>query len=318
MDITEFYKRLGVVLKGRTNLYVLDLSWHLHRNYNTFREFYVDIDGYHRPTGHLYGVLSTVKMILETDPGAAIVITQDGVPQERIDEMASSGSEYKEGRPELEFNFYADIPTIKAATCYLPQVYWAYNSDKECDDLMYALSRHAQKVKDFTGRIFVYSGDNDLLQSIDDRTSVIRSKSNRGFDEIDSERVKTDEKFTKKFHGVDPAHITNFRAICGDASDKIKGIERFPRDIAVKVAMSTDSIMNGWTYCPQNDKEKKWLNRLDEEIETVRRNYKLMKLPDDIVVNISKPKVNRESLLTILDKFELQSYKRFIEGGNYE
>ena len=304
--------KLEAILNSASNLYVLDLSWHLHRNYHVFDKMGINIDGYVRPTGHLYGVLSTIKMIKQHDSDAVIIITEDGVPQERIEALSGEEQTYKEGRAELDFNFYKDIPLLKAAACILPKVYWAFNEDKECDDLMYALAKQACKCTNFTGKCFIYSGDNDLLQAIDERISVIRNKSKDGFEEITNYTVQTDEKFVKKFHGVDTKHISNYRAICGDPSDKIKGIPRFPRDLAVKIAQSTESIMDGWTYCPQSETEKKWMDRLFEEIEIVRRNYKVMKLTDEFEVNLSKPSVKKENLYKTLDNMQLRSYIKYL------
>lgn len=305
---------LDKILKDTSNLYVLDLSWHLHRNSHVFDNMGVNIDGYVRPTGHIYGVLNTVKIIRQYDRNAVIIVTEDGKPVERIELMADGEVEYKEGRAKLEFNFYKDIPLIKAALCMLPNVYWAYNEDKECDDLMYALAKQATRCSQFNGKCYIYSGDNDLLQAIDNRISVIRNKSKDGFEEITDYTVRTDEKFLKKFHGVDTKHITNYRAICGDSSDKIKGISRFPRNIAVQIAMSTDNISEGHNFIPVTVTEKKWVQILCDERELVQRNYKLMKLKDDFEVKISNPKVKREKLLELLESVRVNSYISYLKN----
>lgn len=224
--MTEFEKRLELILRNKKSLYVLDLSWLLHRYYHAYKNMSVNIDGYQRPTGHIYGVLNTIKMITDNDKDCAIVICQDGTPVERNQIMADAGFGYKEGRPELEFNFYADVPYIKACSMLVPNVFWAYNSDKESDDLMFCLARHATAISNV--KVYVHSGDNDLLQSINENTVVIRHMGDHGWEEINEEVVTKDEKFVKKFHGVSPKYLPNFRAICGDASDKIRGIDRFP------------------------------------------------------------------------------------------
>lgn len=300
--------KLEEIVPKYKSVYVIDLSWMLHRYFAVFKNLSMNVNGYARPTGHIYGVLNAVKQICEFDRESVIFVTQDGVPVEREEVMAESGDCYKDGRPELEFNFYSDIPIIKAACCYLSNVYWAYNDDKECDDEMYAIVKQSEKL--FDGKCYVYSGDNDLLQAIDDRTSVIRNKTQKGFEEITDEVVKTDEKFVKKFHGVDTAHITHFRAIVGDSSDKIKGIPRFPRDVAVSIAMSYDG--DRCTFIPVTSKEKKYFDLYKQNKELLSRNYKIMKLRDDYEVNIEKPVINSDKLMELLDKFGLSSYKRFL------
>lgn len=310
----EYLSKLERCVSGTSNVYVLDLSWHLHRSYYTFRNMSVSIGGYERPTGHIYGVLSIIKMIREIDKDSCIILTQDGIPLNRI-QIVSETSEtgYKEGREELEYDFYRDIPYIKALCCVLPKVFWAYNEDKECDDEMYALSRHIQLVN-YSGKCYVYSGDNDLLQAIDERTVVIRNvvRNEKRFDEITDEVVRTDVKFTKKFNGVDTKHITNYRAICGDSSDKLKGISRFPRDIAVLVAMSSEDIRKGFSFVPVTDREKRYISVLKDNMEIVKRNYNLMKLQSDYEVKLYKPIVKKEKLSEVLETFKLRMFEGYL------
>lgn len=298
-----------------SNLYVCDLSWMLHRYYHAHQGMGVSISGYLRPTGHLFGVLNTFRLIRDEDPTAIIIMCEDGVPVERNAIMAESGEVgYKEGRAELEFNFYQDIPLIKACTSIIPRAYWAFIDDKESDDLMYALVRQAEEVETWTGRSFVHSGDNDLLQSINSRTVVIRHKDpSKGWEEINEEVVKNDERFVKKFHGVDPAHIVNFRAICGDPSDKIKGIPRFPRDIAVRVAMAQDDISQCCAFSSVTNKDVTWEQRLYTDMDLVKRNYRLMKLRSDFDIQLTKPTVKKDALVKYLDQFQINSFKNYLK-----
>lgn len=314
--MTEFENRLSCIIDGKKSLYVLDLSWLLHRYYHAYANMSIDIDGYQRPTGHIYGVLNTIKMIRQNDSNCAIIICQDGTPVERNEIMASTGVGYKEGRPELEFNFYTDVPAIKACAMAIRGVFWAYNDDKESDDLMYCLARRAVQLKDDI-KVYVHSGDNDLLQSIDEHTVVIRHMGDNGWEEINEEVVTTDERFTKKFHGVPPKYLPNFRAICGDSSDKIKGIYRFPREIAKRIAESQQYLEECCAFAPINDREYKWYREFEENQETVQRNLKLMRLTSNFDVNITKPIPKKEAVQDLISRFQLNSWKSYLQEEKY-
>ena len=96
----------------------------------------------------------------------------------------------------------------------------------------------------------------------------------------------------------------------GDSSDKIKGIPRFPRDVAVSIAMSYNG--DKCAFIPVTSKEKKYFDLYKQNKELLSRNYKIMKLRDDYEVNIEKPVINSDKLMELLDKFGLNSYKRFL------
>ena len=275
---------LSRILEGRSNLYVLDLSWHLYRSYFAFKNLYVDVEGFHRPTGNIYGVEKAIDSILSSDPEACIILAQDGYPKRRIELL---GESYKAGRAEREWDFNVDNNLIQAITCSIPNVFWAYGVEQESDDLMYALSREAMRVPTFVGKVYLYTGDNDLLQAINDRVFVVRKFDNGHFDVIDRSRVIHDDVFVKKFHGVDPEHIVEFRAIVGDSSDNIRGIPRFPRDVAYTIAMGLLII---------TEKQEKWYEVYNQNKDLIDRNRQVMKLSEDIDYNVTCRKVNREGL----------------------
>lgn len=299
---------LEKILQGKNSLFLMDLSWHLHRNSHTFENMCVDVDGYQRPTGHIYGVLSTIKMIRKYDENSVIIICQDGYPKERLEAVEG----YKEGRPELKYDFYKDVNIIKASSCILPNIYWAFNEDKESDDEMYALAKQAVKV--FDGKVYIYSGDNDLLQALEERIVIVRQKqkNGNGFDEIVESSLLEDRKLLEKFNGVNVKHLVNYRAIVGDSSDKIQGIPRFPRKLAVNIAMSTDCICDGHNYKPVTDTEVKYCKLLAENKDLIRRNYKAMKLTDDYVVTLTKPKVRLQKLYEMLEELKVKSWLKYL------
>lgn len=306
-------KNLEPIVKNRSVVVLMDLSWHLHRNYNALKVG-VDVEGYMRPTGHLYGILNTVISIRKGYPDALIIMCKDGVPRERQElQAAVEGQDYKEGRPELEFDFYKDIPVLESALYMIPGVVFAYNEDKESDDLMYALAKQIEQVS--SADIYIYSGDDDLLQAIDDRTCVVRKmdyKTNQ-FIKIDNFVLGTDRRFYMKFRGTDAKHIPFYRAIVGDKSDKIQGIPRFPRELAREIAMGCTEVEDIFKFIPVTIPGKRYMELLEENRERVVTNYKLMKLSADFNVNLMRRKVKEEVVKANLRKLKLNRFLRYIE-----
>lgn len=304
-------KRLDKVIEGKDRIFLLDLSWHLHRNYHSFSWMGVNINGYVRPTGHLYGVLYTIETLRTKFPDCGIVLCQDGIPAERQEIAGQLGSGYKDGRAELAFDFYKDIQLLESA-CYLSSnVYWAFNSDKESDDIMYALAKQIEEISDIP--VFIYSGDNDLLQAIDEQVKVVRKTTQNGdLIEIGEYEVTQSEEFTKKFHGVNPKHLPFFRCIVGDSSDNIKGITRFPRALAKEIAMSSNCLEDVFKFQGVTQTEMKYISALSENREVIELNYKLMKLSSDFEVNIVRRRPDVDKVLSALKELQLNKYLRYL------
>lgn len=80
----------------------------------------------------------------------------------------------------------------------------------EADDVMATLARK------LPGRIVIYTGDRDLFQCINKRTTVARPMNNGDIEEYG------DTEFRKEF-GVRVKEYVDYKALVGDASDNIPG-----------------------------------------------------------------------------------------------
>lgn len=300
-------KNLDRIIEERDQAVLLDLSWILHKNYHVFRDMGVYINGYKRPTGHMYGYFSLLETIKKIYPNSVIIVCQDGVPVRR-QQISTDG--YKDGREELEYNFYNDISLLKLASFLIGGVFWAYNEDQESDDLMYALANQIEYCSGIP--VIIYSGDNDLLQAINQQTKVSRKVTLKGFECIDRRMVMTEEVFTKKFHGVDPEHIVFYRTIVGDSSDNIKGIPRFPRKLAVEIAMQSSCLEDFWDYEPLTQTEKKYCDLIRQNWPKMKQNYELMKLNDEIHVKLFRAKPDIDRVVEELSKLQLRKFLRYV------
>ena len=121
--------------------------------------------------------------------------------------------EYKAGRrptpPELLSQFDDAKECLRLmgiATLELPG--W------EADDIQGTIAAMAHYEADTES--YIYSGDRDLLQLIDDKITVLLATNS------DTLVMKSNEFFTK--YGIEPSHFVEMKALMGDSSDNIPGV----------------------------------------------------------------------------------------------
>ena len=227
---------------------MIDFSYILYRSYYSLKNFFVTLDtGVQRPVGHIVGVLSTIMNLIDYDNDAIIFLCLDGYPKHRKELCESIGVGYKADRTKPDYNIKADIGLICDLLMHIPNVYVVENDEAESDDLMFALTRHL----DLSNKHFIYTGDRDLLQALNNNTSIINGWKNSKPIIITEDSYYTDEKLVKKFKACPPNKLPYYRALIGDASDNLKGIYRMNKDLAVQIATTTQSL-NDWDNAIDN------------------------------------------------------------------
>ena len=205
-------------------MFLLDISWHVYRNFYTF----TGMSSYEKEyLGHYYGVARTLMQIHQNYPGSKIVLCKDGYPRKKYELFP----DYKAGRSKEGYCVGKDIQDIIDISLLMENVFVAHNEEEESDDIMYTLSKLCK-------RAYIFSGDDDLLQSITDQVKVVRHFDRGRLKEIGKREVMTEENFVKKYCGCSPENLPIFRSIVGDKSDNLNGLARFPRDLALYVAQS--------------------------------------------------------------------------------
>lgn len=252
-------------------IYYMDLSWVFHRSFHSYQGFTAEVDGMVRPTGHIYGTLRAVHMLLSTYPNTAVVVCVDGVPVSRKD-MAGG---YKASREKPSYPFMKDISPTLDMLLLIPNVYIAFHPTLESDDLMFALS---QKLTRHNAQAFIYSGDDDLLQGIRENICVVREINKGVPTRIDRDYVVNDKRMVEKFHGTEPINLPTYRSIIGDHSDELPGVPRFPRDVAVKLSKYSgyDEIMEKVNFSTPKGLQIK--QKLQEYEQRIKLNDKMMRL----------------------------------------
>ena len=136
--------------------------------------------------------------------------------------------DYKAGRretpPELATQF--DLVREMLEAYELP---YLELDDIEADDIIGSLA------KKYDFETCILSSDRDMLQLIDDTTSVYVMR--KGMSDI----ARMDEKALMEEYGLRPQQIIDYKGLAGDKSDNIKGVEGVGDKTAVKLLTEYDS-----------------------------------------------------------------------------
>ena len=252
----------------RVPYFLLDVSWFAHRGFYAFSQFSVKIGGFNRPSGHVYGVLQPVMAIKQRYPRAVVVLCQDGRPVDR----QNLDDSYKAQRPAKEYNVHQDIPDALEVATLFPGIFVANSPTLEADDLLFTL---AARLSGEGRKAVIYSGDNDLLQAINQNVAVLRKWAPEG-EKLDFLSFS----FVREKYGTIPEKVPLFKAVTGDASDNIRGIPRFPRNLLKKMLEDCSSLeeMLQWGRPGLSKAEVKQVLRLRESYDLLKKNYRMVKL----------------------------------------
>jgi DNA polymerase-1 len=136
-------------------------------------------------------------------------------------------SEYKANRKGMPDDLAAQMPVVKEILDL-----WGVSrmelSGYEADDLIGTLSRMGEQ----SGMdVFIFSGDHDDFQLISDRVSVVMPQSGKDKDP----RVLFNRAKFEETYGVKPEVFVQVKALMGDNSDNIKGVEKVGEKTAFKL-----------------------------------------------------------------------------------
>ncbi|MBR0449265.1 MAG: hypothetical protein IIX30_00430, partial [Clostridia bacterium] len=161
-------------------------------------------------TNAIYGMINIIsKQLTEIKPDFAAVAFDVKHPTFRHEMYA----EYKAGRhatPEELLSQFADAKECLA----LLGLHVLELPGYEADDIQGTVAKMAYTIPD--AESYVLSGDRDLLQLIDDKTTVLLATNS------DTKKMGRAE-FTEEY-GVAPEAFVDMKALMGDSSDNIPGV----------------------------------------------------------------------------------------------
>lgn len=146
---------------------------------------------------------------------------------------------YKEGRKPMPEALISQLPLVK----YSPKLMGILGIEipnYEADDIIGSFTKLMNKNN---VEVEIYSSDRDMLQLVNDLTSVMLLKS--GVSVVD-EFNKTN--FSEKFLGLKPEQITDFKGMVGDSSDNLNGIEGIGPKTAANMLLKFGNIDNIYNH----------------------------------------------------------------------
>jgi DNA polymerase-1 len=162
-----------------------------------------------QPTNAIYGFFNILNKILKAQKPEYLAVCFD-VSRDTF--RARKFAEYKIQRPPMPDGLSSQIPLIKdIIRAYGFRIY--EKEGFEADDIIASLAKKA-KAK---GRpVVIVSSDKDILQLVDDQTTVLSPQK--------EESITYDEKKVRERFGVGPERVTDIIALMGDDADNIPGV----------------------------------------------------------------------------------------------
>jgi DNA polymerase-1 len=190
-------------------LLVVDGPSLLYRAFYALPQSITDPEG--RPVNALLGVANLILQAVEREAPRAVVLC--------------FGAEAAEYRVELYAPYHADRPPVPDGLVHqwedVPAFFGAFgwqletHEQLEADDLLGSLATVESAAG---GATLLFTGDRDMFQCVDDRTTVLfpAGRGARGPDSIGPDEVR-------RRYGVEPAQVPDFIALRGDPSDGLPG-----------------------------------------------------------------------------------------------
>ncbi len=215
-----------------------------------------------QPSGALFGFANIlIKLITEKKPDYIAVCFDHARKTFRNDLYA----EYKATRKETPPDLLKQFPAIKEM---LEKMHIKIFEQEgiEADDLIGTLAKHSQNEN------ILLSGDRDLLQLVDNNTTVWLTK--KGVTEIEV----MDTPAIKEKYNLSPSGIIDLKALMGDSSDNIPGVSGVGEKTALSLLDSygdldgiyenLDKIQGKLKEKLENSKENAYLSKQLATIKT--------------------------------------------------
>ena len=203
---------------------------------------------------------------------------------------------YKEGRHPTPPELLSQFPDAKECL-ELMGIHVMELPGYEADDIQGTVASFAKKADGIES--YILSGDRDLLQLIDEKTTVLLA-TNR------DTLVMRREEFIEKY-GIEPSEFVDMKALMGDSSDNIPGVAGVGEKTAATLIQSFSSLDGIYENIDDKRISKGVREKLIRDKENAYLSKKLAKIETEAPIG----KNLEELRYTGIDKVGL--YKKFTE-----
>src|SRR5512142_841570 len=201
------------------------------------------------PTAGIYGFARELLRILEQEKPEYLAVAFDTGKTFRHEIFP----DYKATRAKMPDDLRAQLTRIR-------EMVDAFNIPRlemegyEADDVLGSI---AKVVAEQGLGVKIITGDRDLLQLVNERTTVYLAG--------DDQNYITDEDVIKRL-GVRPDQVVDYKALVGDKSDNIPGVSGIGEKTAVALIQKFGTLEN--IYQNLDQVEKRWVTKLAQNKET--------------------------------------------------
>jgi DNA polymerase-1 len=210
----------------------------------------------------------------------------------------------------MAYDIHQDVQDILDVATMIPGVYYAQHPELEADDLLYSLAKKFEKSA--VEKVYIYSGDDDLLQAVSEKVVVIRKWESSPRTPLEVLGIS----YVKEKYGVSPDRFPFYKMIVGDTSDNIPGLPRFPRLLLQQICNDCDALdkIFTWTGSGLSKANVAHVQRLREEKSKILRNYCLVKLNEvECAIIRGDSEEHAQHCQELLEKWQIKSVPRFLE-----
>jgi len=225
-------------------------------------------DSQGRPSGALYGYLSSLLRVLDEHPAERVVVAWDR-PEPTFRHRLSA--EYKATRERMDEDLAAQLPWMREGTELLGLAQLD-QAGFEADDILATL---AAQGADAGMQVKLCAGDKDLAQVVSERVIMVPPP-RRNEASVVLGPPEIEEKF-----GVPPAQMAEWQALVGDSSDNVAGMPGVGPKKATILLAKYGSLTAVLERGPQEEKGKLREN-LEAYGDQVRAALELVTLRTDM------------------------------------
>jgi len=295
------------VLKGGTILYkdkkvllVDGMALLFRAFYSTAMSGYFMINSKGIPTNGVHGfVRHLLTAVNHFEPSHVVCCWDMGSKTFRTDLF----KDYKgnRGEPPIELVPQFDLVKEVVASFDIPNI---GQVGFEADDCIGTLAH--QYKKDY--EVLILTGDQDILQLVDQDTKVILLRNGYGNYEIYHPELLLERK------GIRPEQMVDLKALMGDSSDNYPGVRGIGEKTAIKLLSqyeSIEGILENVNLLSNSQRSK-----IEQDLEMLHLSRKLAKIHCEVPVSCSLDEavftINREKVLGKFKELEFKGLDKLI------
>ena len=181
------------------------------------------------PINAAYGFTTTLVKILESErPTHAIAAFDRGLPAHRMEMMPQYKAQREAMPDELRSQFALVRRVLEIFGIPIAEL-----DGNEADDIIATLAAQAERAG---AQTLVVTGDNDLLQIVDDATMVLATR--RSVTDL----VRYDRAAVRERYGLSPEQLADYRGLKGDPSDNLPGIPGIGEKTAIALMQAAGTL----------------------------------------------------------------------------